>query len=172
MNGGRLAIMLAVTLVMACSSSSSPSLESASLGGVEYGAPAGWTSKDMSTPRFVSIEWTPAENDAKKRSLTIIRAERPALVANLGHVERLLVDALRNLPSGSFAPATRFTTRHGFSAIRVEGTFVPPGQARTYWRMHAILVVDNALVHVMSTAVISDREEFDAVVESFQRKDA
>ena len=160
---------IVILLLVACSTSGPPQLETTSLGSLEYGAPAGWRSRDLSTPRNVTIEWTPPNNEAK-RAITIIRAERPALAANVAHVERLLAEAVRGLPRGSFAPTTRFTSRNGLAGVRVEGTFVPAGQTRTYQRMHAILLVDDALVHVVATAVSADREELDAVVESVHRK--
>ena len=119
----------------------------------------------------MAIEWVPRDNDVKKRSLVILRSERLAIArAGIARAEPLLSEALRGLPQGNFSPATRFTTRHGFPGVRVEGSFLPRQQTRRYRRFHSILIVDDSLVHVLATAELADREEFDAVVDSFQRK--
>jgi hypothetical protein len=59
-------------------------------------------------------------------------------------------------------------TRHGFSGLRVEGTFTPPNQAASYHRIHAVLVDGESLVHVLYTARDPDRDYIEAVLDGLE----
>jgi hypothetical protein len=160
--------ILVVTLA-ACGSSS-PSLEPAKLQTLEYGAPEGWTSRDVSSPQNAATEWRPDGDNDRKESLIVSRTEQPALAApkSRPYLRRTLVEANSQLPSARFASPKSIVTRGGLSGLRIEGTLTPPNQAVSYHRTHAVLVDGTSLVHVLYTARDPDREYFEAVLDGLK----
>ena len=156
-------------LVFACacivSCSSGPSVDRATLGNLEYAVPSGWSSRDLSTRGRSIVEWKPSGGDDE--SITVVRAEGPALAKRPARVRKLLEEAQHGLPSGSFTNPNPLTTRSGLRGFRVDGTFTPYGQTEPRQRIHAVLVDKKALVHVVYTAREVDRETFETVVDSF-----
>ena len=164
----KLVLVLATLASTACSSS--PSGDPATIGNLTYVVPSGWSSKDLSNPQRAMFEWTPPPADNEhKESVVVIRTERAALAKSAtGHVTRLLEDAQKNLPGGTFGPPASISTRFGFHGAKVEGKFTPAGQTVTYRRIHAVLVDDKHLVHVVYTAREADGDHFETVLESIR----
>jgi hypothetical protein len=152
--------LIALTLV-ACASSDPP-LEHATIGSLEYGAPSGWVSRDLSGRNLPSFEWTPLDNE-HKQSITIVRRERP--IASSSRQLGALVASAQ--PTGRFGAPNQITTKSGLRGVRIEGAFARG--STTYHRIHAVLVDGSSLVHVIYTAREPDRETFDAVVDSFRQ---
>ncbi len=161
--------MIFLTFALGCASSG-PSLDKASIGGLAFGTPSGWTSRDVSSPQRQMFEWSPADNE-RKESLTVVRSDRPAMAkATPAQLQHLMRDAQRALPDASFSAPISFTTRHGFRGVRTEGSFTPPGSSLRYRRIHATFVDGTALINVLVTSREIDREGFDAVLDSFFRE--
>jgi hypothetical protein len=156
---------------LAASCNSERTIDFATLDGVSYAVPTGWNSRPLSDHRIAMVEWIPEDNDAKE-SVTITRTSpRPAIAkAGAPQIERLLAQAQTSLPKGTFAAPSRLRTEHGFMGARLEGTFVPSGQTEPYQRIHGVFVDGDALVHVVYTAKVPDREVFEIVVNSLTRK--
>ena len=166
----RLAV-LAATLI-GCSSSG-PSLERASIGSLAFGTPSGWAKRDLSNRQRAMFEWAPSSDDnERKESLTVVRADRPATAkSTTEQLQRFLADAQHGMAGATFSAPQSFTTRHGFRGVRVEGDFIAPQAAAVrYRRIHAVIVDGTSLVNVLYTARGPDRENFDAVVDSFFRE--
>ncbi|MBA2538142.1 MAG: hypothetical protein H0V17_00780 [Deltaproteobacteria bacterium] len=166
----RLAWSMVFALVGSCSSSR-PALDRATIGLLDYGVPSGWSSRELSTPQRVMVEWRPDPDDNEhKESLAILRTDRRAVAKSPPHLKTLLEDAQQALPGSKFDRSIGFTTRHGFRGVRVEGELVSHGTQ--YRRIHAVLVDGDgdSLVHVLYTARELDRERFEAVVDSFAKK--
>ncbi len=165
----RLAVL--VTVFTGCSSSG-PSLERASIGSLAFATPSGWAKRDLSNRQRTMFEWAPsADDNDRKESLTVVRADRPATAkATAEQLQRFLAGAQRGMAAATFSTPQSFTTRHGFRGVRVEGDFMAPqaGGAR-YRRIHAVIVDGTSLVNVLYTAREPDRENFDAVIDSFFR---
>jgi hypothetical protein len=157
-------------IALAACASSTPSLDPAKLDTLDYGAPAGWKSRDVSAPQTAAVEWTPTGDNDRKESLVISRVPQPALAAarSRPHLRRTLVAANAQLPDARFSSPTPVVTRGGFSGLRVEGTFTPPTQAVSYHRIHAVLVDGTSLVHVLYTARDPDRDYIGAVLDGLQ----
>lgn len=165
-------VAILITTMIGCSSSG-PSLERGSIGSLVFGTPSGWAKRDLSNRQRAMFEWAPtADDNDRKESLTIVRADRPATAkSTTEQLQRFLSNAQRGMPSASFSAPQSFTTRHGFRGVRIEGDFVAPQVAGVrYRRMHAVIVDGTSLVNVLYTAREADRENFDAVVDSFFRE--
>lgn len=166
----RLAVL--ATIVIGCSSSG-PSLEKASIGSLGFGTPSGWAKRDLSNRQRAMFEWAPSvDENERKESLTVVRADRPATAKSTSEqLQRFLADAQRGMTGASFTAPQSFTTRHGLRGVRVEGDFIAPqaGGAR-YRRLHAVIVDGTSLVNVLYTAREPDRENFEAVIDSFFRE--
>ena len=163
---------LSLALIISCASSS-PAVEHARIDRVDYLVPSGWLSKDLGTSRTPIVEWTPPDNGLAKESVTVTRSAPLAALTKAGpdYIERLLDQAQRTLPRGRFGKPIRFTTKNGFVGVRVEGDFVSPGMATPYHRIHAVVIDQTSLIHVMYTAAVADREAFEIVIDSLDRKD-
>ena len=162
-----------LTLAAVASCSSGPSVDRATIGSLDYSVPSGWNHRDLSTNQRTMVEWTPTDNEDAKESVTVIRTDLPAIAkAGPGYVEGLLGQAQTSLPDGQFSSPAPFTTTHGFRGVRIEGDFVPPGQAQRYHRIHAVVISGSALLHVVYTARVADRESFEIVVDSFSNRGA
>jgi hypothetical protein len=153
---------------------SSGSTERATLDDLAYSVPAGWNSRDVSDRRARIIIWSPTDS-TRQETVTIVRTEPLPVVAKAGldRVAGLLEQAQRGLPRARFGAPTRFTTRHGFSGVRIEGEIASPlGDQRAYRRLHAVLVdaTTSSLVHVLYTANVPDRDAFELVVDSLRRE--
>ena len=104
---------LALALVATSGCSSSEPGDAATLGGLTYLVPSGWSSKDLSTRQRPMFEWTPTDNEHKE-ALDVFRVERIALAKTAGgQIDRLLVEAQQKLQQGKFSAPTHFTTRNG-----------------------------------------------------------
>lgn len=163
---------LGVLAIVAACSSSGPSLEKASIGNLVFGTPAGWERHDVSSPQRAMLEWRPsADDNERKESLTIVRADRPATAkATPAQLHEMLIAAQRRMPGAELSAARSITTRHGFHGAVIETSFVPPGSTARYRRVHAVLVDGTAMVNVLYTARDPDRASFDAVIDSFFRE--
>jgi hypothetical protein len=157
----------------ACNSGARP-VEVHELGAFEYEMPSGWHAEARTEAGRQVVEWTPKPNDHKE-SITLIQSEPLAAMANagtdivLGH----LFEAQRGL-GGAFDAPTLTTSKHGFKVARIEGSFTPPDRTQPYRRTHAVVIVDDRLVHIFYTAerATANRDALSAVINSFNRKGA
>lgn len=151
----------------------SASLEQPTLAGnIEIRAPTGWSAHDYSENAHTVLQWTaPPDDDARGTSVLVARVERSPL-ANVTDMElgQWLANAQQKLPRASFGKPIPFVTGNGFPGVRIEGEFVPPNRHAAYRRLHAVIVDNTALIHLIYTAKQIDRGNFDAIVESFSRK--
>ena len=134
--------------------------------------PYGWQAREVPSPvARHAMEWTPSDNEAKE-SLTLLRTEPRAAFAQHGAtaIAPYLAQAQAQLPRASFAAPQPFASQHGLRGVRIEGQFVPPGQTVPYRRLHAIVPVDDHLLHVIYTAREPDREAFDLVLDTLQKR--
>ena len=164
-------ILPALVVASACSSSG-PALDKATIGNLAFGAPSGWEKRDVSNKQRAMLEWVPsADDNDRKESITVIRADRPATAkATPAQLQHMLVEAQRGMTNATFAAPVSFTTRHGFRGVRVEGEFAPPGQSVRYRRIHAAFVDGTTVVNVLYTARDPDLENFESVLDSFFRE--
>ena len=171
----RFCSLLSVLVLATSCASSSPAVEHARIDRVDYFVPSGWLSRDLGTgtSRTPIVEWTPPDNGLAKESVTVTRSAPLEALTKAGpdYVERLLEQAQRTLPRGKFGKPIRFTTKNGFVGVRVEGDFIPPGRTTAYHRIHAVVIDQSSLIHVMYTAAVADREAFEIVIDSLDRKD-
>jgi hypothetical protein len=168
----RVAPLLPLAL-LACSGASMP-VELHEIGAFEYEMPSDWRAEARTEAGRSVVEWTPSEND-QKESITLIQSEPLPAMANagaelvLGH----LLEAQRGL-GGVFGSPTITTSKHGFKVARVDGSFTPPERTQPYRRTHAVVIVDDRLVHIFYTAggATPNRDALSSVINSFNRKGA
>jgi hypothetical protein len=161
-------VLLAWLAELASCASSAPAVDLAKIETLEYAVPAGWKQRDVSSPFEKAHEWKPDGENERKESLVVSRVARPALAKSRPHLRRTIVEANNQLPRARFSPPTSFVTRGGLPGLRVEGTFTPPNQAVAYHRIHAVLVDEASLVHVLYTARELDREHIEAVLDGLR----
>lgn len=158
----------------ACGNETAGPTEVHEIGSLEYEIPSGWQVRELSQAGRQIVEWTPADNP-RKESITLVRSEPlPALAkAGVGALQQHLARAQLGL-GGRFSPAERTRSKHGLDGVRLHGSFVPPGDTRTYTRAHAVFVEDDHLVHVLYTAQVGDssHEVLAQVIDSLSRKGA
>lgn len=157
-------------LALLASCASSPSVDPATLETVAYVVPSGWTSRPVASPHGAMVEWRPSGVNEDKESLVVSRVSNPALALerNRGTLSRDLIGANHALPEAQFGSPTSFVTRGGLRGLRIEGTFTPSGRTQTYQRLHAVLVHDSSLVHVLFTGRALDRDQIDAVLDGIR----
>ena len=172
MNRRNFFLGLALLSLGGCGSSGPPLDRQPLAGGLDVGVPTDWSVHDFSTRDRTTIQVTPTpDDDEHGESLLVTRAPRPAQAkASQARLGRWLVEAQRKLPEATFGHPTSFTTKNGFSGLRVEGAFVPPNKQTSYRRLHAVVVDRDSLVNVIYTAKQLDRETFDAIVDSLSRE--
>jgi hypothetical protein len=165
--------MVMAATAAACSTSSA-SVDHATLGMIDYSVPSGWTAQNgFENAHNPIVIWTPPDNMRRKESVTIMRTDpRPALAkAGPDKLARFLAQAELGLSRARFGVPQKIVTSMGLEGVRVEGDFVPDGQSVTYHRLHAVLIDGEALIHVTFTATIPDHEPFDIVVNSITRRE-
>ena len=165
--------LLLIVLLAACNSGQHP-VEAYAIGEVEYEMPVDWKVHERHESGRLVAEWVP-ERNARKESITIVYSEPlPALAkAGRGHVARHLSD-LQGALHGSFGAPLSVTSKGGFVGASVDGSFTPANSTKPYHRMHAALIADDRIVHVLYTAPtgVSNRELVSAVIHSLHRKGA
>jgi hypothetical protein len=162
-------LVIACACLAACGSS--VSVDRATLGSLEYAVPSGWSSRDLSTRERAMVEWRPADNEHHE-SITVVRSERAALAKKPARIRKLLEEAQHGLSNATFTIPTPITTKSGLRGFRVDGAFTPYGKTEVHQRIHAVLVDDKSLVHVVYTGREVDRETFETVVDSFFNRGA
>ncbi len=165
--------ILMTTLLAACNSGEIP-VELHELGALEYEMPADWQASTHAEAGRQIVEWTPNRNTAKE-SITLVYSEPLPAIAKAGPsvIARHLVDAQRAL-HGSFGAPTSLASKHGFVGARIAGTFTPRGQTRAFTREHAVVIVDDHVLHLVYTApqATSHKGGLAAVLDSLQHKGA
>jgi hypothetical protein len=136
----------------------------AQVGRIEYVVPEGWVMRDVSQSGQTILVWTPSDN-SRKESITLIRTPpMPHLVrGGQGYLAAKLGATLQQ-------PGHTVMTKHGLEAARVDGSLQPRGLAGRYARSHAVVVDDDALVHIIYTAKTPDPALFDRVLDGVERK--
>ena len=159
--------------LIACNFGSKP-VEVHELGEFEYEMPSDWKADARNEAGRQVVEWTPKQND-RKESITLIQSEPLPAMANAGSdiVLGHLFEAQRGL-GGAFDSPTLTTSKHGFKVARIEGSFTPRDRTQPFRRMHAVVIVDDRLVHIFYTAerATPKRDALSAVINSFNRKGA
>lgn len=121
-----------------------------------FDMPSDWSSHDSIWRGTSTAVWTPDENADAKESVTVIRSEKAAPVAQAGSptLDSLVASADAGLPGAKTSSVIPILTQSGLAGVRVEVEFTPPGMRERYHRVHIVLV-DHAhvsLIHVMYTA--------------------
>jgi hypothetical protein len=164
--------LLALLALCACRDSG-PRTQPASLEDLAFEVPAAWKHTDVVEPSRHVSRWTPNENSAKE-SISVIRTtlRGPVKHADTKTLTAMLADAQRSLPQGAFRTPVTIQTRTGLTAIVVDGSFTPSGQADRYRRVHALVVDGTAIVHVLYTARSAepDLASFHLVLETLHRE--
>jgi hypothetical protein len=148
------ALILVAFAVGGCSSDGLD-VERAELASLSFNVPAGWERVDRQSPRVVTAEWRPQENE-RKESLVVKRssAHATAATANTEDLERLLLKS--HSTTRNLTPAIRFSTPEGLAGVRVEFDFRPGNSTQTYHRVHAVLRDRDSIIHVLYTARTPD----------------
>jgi hypothetical protein len=122
-----------------------------------FEVPSGWTHHEMKLRGMQTEVWTPADN-ARKESITILRTERAPIAAHAdpSALSQLVESAQAGFTQAHVSPPISVKTAHGLSGVRVEVSYLPPGQTQRYHRVHVVLVDGTSLVHVLYTAKTPD----------------
>jgi hypothetical protein len=143
-----------VLILSACGGG--PTREHVTFARLGFDVPSDWTSHD-SIRRGTSTEmWTPNEND-RKESITLIRSELAAAVAQAGSptLDTLVAEATRGLPGARAGTVVPLVTKSGLQGVSVDVSFIPPrAGGERYHRVHIVLIdhARSSLVNIMYTA--------------------
>lgn len=142
-------------LLGACASSA----DRVELASVSFEAPARWQRSLSTVAGTASAVLTPTDN-VRKESVTIIRSEIGELAPHYSAatLAQLLAGSQSALPMARATAISRVQTDSGLQGVQLSVDYVPPGLARPYHRVHAVLADGTALVHVMYTALVPDPE--------------
>ena len=138
---------------------------------LSFDVPAGWTRVDTNRSGLRTSIWSPPIND-RSETITVVRSElAPATAAGgVESIKRLLTSA-NGFPSVERSSPELITTQQGMHGARIELDYVPSGRQRSYHRVHVVLVDQDALVHVLYTALQPDEdlEVLDLVLATIHR---
>jgi hypothetical protein len=172
----RIFVVFAITLA-AISCGSSRSVDRQTFGTLEFSIPSDWQrgNQPLSDVYTQRVQYAPHSNDDKQSIVIMHTSPHEAqLKAGPAHVEMLLEAAQKNLARARFSKPTRFRNELGLAGVRIEGSFVPPGQTEAYQRLHAVMFdeKERSFIHVLYTARTLDREAFEIVVDSISKRGA
>jgi len=154
----RSAILVAVVLALAGCGRSHDGEEQ--VGSVGFKALPGWKRLDTRGRNTATAVFTPVAND-RKESITVIHTELGPIAEKYTTetLSTLLLQAQSTFAQAKVTPVAKMTTPEGLSGVRVELDYVPPGQSKSYHRVHVILGRPTALIHVLYTSPTPEPEQ-------------
>ena len=149
----------ATGLVLALAAGCGGGADRAELASLSFEAPRAWQRTDTHGNGSVTAVFTPGDN-ARKETVTIIRTELGPIAKHYSTatLTQLLAGTQTGLRDARASAITRVSTESGLQGLQVVVDYVPSGLARSYHRIHAVLLDGTALVHVLYTALAPDPE--------------
>lgn len=148
-------VMIALVALAACGRGSSR--QRVDFAHLTFEVPSDWSHHDASLRGVKSSVWTPQDN-ARKESLMVIRSELAPMTAHadLSVLTQLVEGAQAALVDAHVSQPVTVKTQSGLTGVRIDVSYLPPGQHERYHRVHVVLVDRASLVHVLYTAKSPD----------------
>jgi hypothetical protein len=160
--------LIVVSLALASCSTEAPTVQTAKLADTEFAVPLDWQSVNQSERERDTVTWSePRTAHASKAAVTVVRVKPPGIGrkhgTTAGQLSQLLTTAQLSLIGGKFEFPMVIRSNDGLEGMMVAGEFAPATSNERYQRMHAVLVADEGLVHVLYTAPVGTPSEAQAV---------